>query len=179
MFCKLTTTFEKPLYIVTEGLKTFTGVDEDGEKKGIDYKKIWSPDTEKLYSVVPRRYWDDFHLTVMTINRAIPPHTDTEIITTINFYIETGGARTVFYEPAVDNPRTVQIENQTDGYIYYPEDLKEVDSFVAKDYEIWCLDVKKIHSVEGDVTSRKAVTMGTFKHKYEDVVEMFKETGSL
>jgi hypothetical protein len=179
MFCKLNTTFEKPLYIVTEGLKTFTGIDEDGEKKGIDYKKIWSPDAEKLLSVIPTRYWDDFHLTVMTINRAIPPHTDTEIITTINFYIETGGARTVFYDPAVDNPRTVQIENQTDGYIYYLEDLKEVGSFIAKDLEVWCLDVKKIHAVEGNVSLRKAITLGTFKHKYEDVVEMFKETGCL
>jgi hypothetical protein len=175
MFCKLNTTFAKPLYIVTEGLKTFTGVDD----KGIDYKKIWSPDAEKLLSVLPKRYWDDFHLTVMTINRPIPPHTDTEIITTINFYIETGGAKTVFHEPIVEEPRTFQIENQTDGYIYYPEDLKKVDSFIAKDFEIWCLDVKKIHSVEGNVSLRKAITLGTFKHKYDDVVEMFKETGCL
>jgi hypothetical protein len=175
MFCKLNTTFEKPLYIVTEGLKTFTGVDD----KGIDYKKIWSPDAEKLLSVLPKRYWDDFHLTVMTINRPIPPHTDTEIITTINFYIETGGATTVFYESIVDEPRMFQIENQTDGYIYYPEDLKQVGSFIAKDLEIWCLDVKKIHAVEGNVSLRKAVTLGTFKHKYEDVIEMFKETGCL
>ena len=52
-------------------------------------------------------------------------------------------------------------------------------SFVAKDLEIWCLDVKKIHAVEGNVSLRKAVTLGTFKHKYEDVIEMFKETGCL
>ena len=175
MFCRLTKSFENPLYIVTEGLKTFTGVNG----QGIDYKKIWSPDTEQLYSVLPRRYWDDFHLTLMTINHAIPPHTDTEIITTINFYIETGGARTVFYETKSNNPRTTQIENQTDGYIYFKEDLTEVGSFVAQDYEIWCLDVKKIHSVDGNITHRKAVTLGTFKHSYTDVIEMLKETKSL
>ena len=57
----------------------------------------------------------------MTINHPIPPHTDTEIITTINFYMETGGAKTVFYEPIVDSPRTTQIKNQTDGFIYFKE----------------------------------------------------------
>lgn len=180
MFCKLNRSFDKPLYAVTDGLKTFTGVNVGGEKKGIDYKKIWSPDAESLLSVIPKRYWDDFHLTLMTINREIPPHTDTEIVTTINFYIQSGGeARTVFFEPTVDNPRTTQVENQTDGFIYFIEDLKEVDSFTAKDFDIWVLDVKKIHSVEGDVTLRKAVTLGTFVHKYDAVVDMLKETGCL
>lgn len=175
MFVRLNSTFEKPLYTVTQGLKTFTGVDN----QGIDYKKIWSPDAEKLYSVLPKRYWPDFHLTVMTINRPIPPHTDTEIITTINFYIETSGAKTVFYRPTVDNPRTLQIENQTDGHIYFEDELEEVDSFVAQDFEIWCLDVKKIHSVQGTISLRKAVTLGTFIHPYDNVVEMLKETGNV
>jgi hypothetical protein len=180
MFCKLNKSFDKPLYVVTDGLKTFTGIKEGDEKKGIDYKKIWSPDAEALLSVIPKRYWDDFHLTLMTINREIPPHTDTEIVTTINFYIQAGGkARTIFFEPIVDEPRTVQVENQTDGYIYFKEDLKEVNSFTARDFDIWVLDVKKIHSVEGDITLRTAVTLGTFIHKYDDVVEMLKETGCL
>lgn len=179
MFCKLNKTFDKPLYVVTDGLKTFTGINDGGERKGIDYKKIWSPDAENLLSVIPKRYWDDFHLTLMTINRDIPPHTDTEIITTINFYIQAGGARTVFFEPATDNLTKTQVENQTDGYIFNRDELREVDSFVAEDFDIWVLDVKKIHSVEGDVTLRKAVTLGTFVHKYEDVVEMMKETGCL
>lgn len=175
MFCKLNKSFEKPLYVVTEGLKTFTDI----EGQGIDYKKIWSPDVDKLMSIIPKRYWNDFHLTLMTINHPIPPHTDTEIITTINFYMETGGAKTVFYEPIVDSPRITQIKNQTDGFIYFKEDLKEVDSFVAKDFEIWVLDVKKIHSVEGDIKLRTAVTLGTFNRTYSDVMEMLKETNSI
>ena len=110
MFCKVNYEFEKPLYVVTEGLKRFTG--EQG--RGIDYKKIWSPDVEKLMAILPKRYWNDFHLTIMTINRDIPAHTDTDIITTINFYLDTGGedVDTIFFEPKVDNPRKFQIENQ-------------------------------------------------------------------
>lgn len=176
MFKKINFEFEAPLYAITDGLKTFTGV----EGKGIDYKKIWSPDAEKLLSVLPRKYWNDFHLTVMQINRDIPAHTDTEIVTTINFYLETGGEDidTIFFEPTVDDPKTFQIENQTDGYIYDKSELKEVGRFRAKPLECWVLDVKKIHSVEGNVTGlRKAVTLGTFVHSYEDVISMMKENG--
>lgn len=173
MFKKLNRTFETPIYAVTHGLKTFTGENT----KGIDYKKIWSPEANTIYSVLPERYWNDFHLTIMTINTTIPPHTDTEIITTINFYIKTDNCKTVFFEPIVENPRTFQIENQTDGYIFVEEDLREIDSFVAKDNEVWVLDVKKIHSVEGTPTLRKAITLGTRIHNYDAVCEMLKETG--
>ena len=178
MFCKLNKSFDTPLYAVVDQLKTFTGMDN----QGIDYRRIWSPDAEQIYSVIPKRYWDDFHLTLMMINREIPPHTDTEIVTTINFYIDVGGddVTTQFYVPKVDEPRKFQIHNQTDGYIYEKEDLEPIHYFKAKPFEIWALDVKQIHGVEGNITgTRKAVTLGTFKHKYKDVVEMFKETGCL
>jgi hypothetical protein len=175
MFAKLENPFEKPLYAITDSLKDFKG--KDG--KGIDYKKVWSPEAKKVYGVLPERYWQDFHLTIMTINCIIPPHTDTEILTSINFYLQTEGCLTTFYKPKVDIPRTVQIKNQTNGHIYFEEDLIEIDSFVAKDFEAWLLDVSQIHGVRGDFKLRKALTLGTFVHKYEDVFEMLKETGNV
>ena len=178
MFAKLKNNFEKPLFTTIEGLTSFAGIDG----KGVGHKKVWSPDAEQFYAVIPKRYWDDFHLTLMTINRDILAHTDTEIITTINFYLDAGGddIDTIFFEPLVDKPKTFQIENQIDGYIFDKSELKEVGRFRAKPMECWALDVKKIHSVEGHVTGiRKAVTIGTFVHNYDAVVEMFKETGCL
>lgn len=178
MFHRVNYKFDAPLYVITDGLKRFTG--EGGY--GIDYKKVWSPDESKLLSIIPEQYRKDFHLTVMTINRDIPAHTDTEIITTINFYLETGGEDidTIFFEPTVTNPKKFQIENQIDGYIFDRSELREVGRFRAKPMECWILDVKKIHSVEGNVTGvRKAVTLGTFVHKYNDVVKMIEETGCL
>jgi hypothetical protein len=115
----------------------------------------------------------------MTIDCIIPPHTDTEIITSINFYLQTEGCTTTFYKPKVDVIKTVQIENQTNGHIYFEGDLIEVDSFVAKDMEIWLLDVSQIHGVKGEFNLRKAITLGTFVHKYKDVVEMLKETNNV
>lgn len=177
MFAKLNYEFSKPIYAVTQGLNTFTGVDN----KGIDYKKIWSPEPEMMYKILPKKYWEDFYLTVMTINRNIPPHTDSDILTTINFYIETDNCKTIYYEPLVDDLQIFQIKNQTNGFIYKKEQLKEVGSFVAQPMEVWVLNVKKIHSVESDKEEpfRKAVTLGTRKHNYESVCEMLKETGCL
>lgn len=175
MFAKLEKTFEKPLYAITDPLKSFKG--ENG--KGIDYKKVWSPEAEKIYGILPRKYWQDFHLTIMTIDCIIPPHTDTEIITSINFYLQTEGCRTVFYKPKNNDLKTIQVKNQTNGHIYFEEDLIEVDSFIAKDFEVWLLDVTKIHGVQGDFNLRKALTLGTFVHKYEDVFKMLKETGNV
>lgn len=173
-FVKVNYKFTKPIYAVTEGLKTFTGVDN----KGIDYKKIWSPEPEMMYNILPKRYWEDFHLTIMTINRNIPPHTDSDILTTINFYIETDDCKTVYYEPLTNNLETFQIKNQTNGFIYKKEQLKEIDSFVAQPMEVWVLDVRKIHSVESikEEPFRKAVTLGTKKHSYDAVCNMLKET---
>jgi hypothetical protein len=175
MFTKLKNTFDKPLYTIIDTLKDFKG--EDG--RGIDYKKVWSPEAEKIYGFLPKEYWKDFHLTIMTIDCIIPPHTDTEILTSINFYLRTEGCVTTFYKPKVDNPRTVQVKNQTNGHIYYEEDLIEVDSFIAKDFEVWLLDVGQIHGVKGHFELRKALTLGTFVHKYEDVLKMLKETGNV
>ena len=175
MFTKLEHPFEKPIYAVTNQLKDFRG--EDG--KGIDYKLIWTPEAQKIYGVLPERYWPDFHLTIMTIDCIIPPHTDTEIITSINFYLQTEGCTTTFYKPKNDITNTVQIKNQTNGQIFYEDDLVEVDSFVAKDNEVWLLDVSQIHGVKGEFNLRKAITLGTFIHKYEDVLEMLKETNNV
>ena len=43
MFTKLENSFEKPLFAVIDQLKDFKG--SDG--KGIDYKKIWTPEPKK------------------------------------------------------------------------------------------------------------------------------------
>lgn len=177
MFCKVNYDFPKPIYAVTQGLNTFTGIDN----RGIDYKLIWSPEPETMYKILPKKYWEDFHLTVMTINRGIPPHTDSDILTTINFYLDTDGCDTVYYEPLVENLDTFQIKNQTNGFIYKNEQLKEVARFSAKPMEVWVLDVKKIHSVESpkEDIKRKAVTLGTKIHDYNTVCAMIEENGYL
>ena len=175
MFIKLDRTFEKPPYAITNPLKTFKN--DDG--KGIDYKQIWTPQAEKIYGILPKKYWPDFHLSVMTIDCEVPPHTDTEIVTSINFYLQTEGCKTTFYKVNVDNPKSVQIKNQTNGHIYFKEDLNEIGSFIAKDFEIWVLDVTQVHGVQGNFNLRKAITLGTFIHNYNDTLNILRENNNV
>ena len=177
MYSKINYKFSKPIYAIIEELKTFTDLNE----KGIHYKKVWSPEQEKIYDILPKNVWKDFHMSLMTIDREIPPHTDSDINVSINFYIETDNCRTVYYEPKNDELNLFQIKNQTDGHIYNKNELKEVGSFVAQPMEIWILNVKKIHGVESvkEEPLRKALTLGTKKYNYDEVYDMLQQNGNL
>lgn len=189
MFVKLKNSFKTPLFIAINELESWAGIDG----KGVHHKKIWSPDHEQLYSVLPKRYWDDFELTVMTINSILLPHQDNDLITTINFYIDPGNYRTIFYESKdgvkISRPEmqvtgtNVPLEQQI-GYVkavYQPEDVKELDSFIARPNEAYLLDVTKIHNVEpiGETTVRKAIALRTKKYTYNEVYHMLNETASI
>lgn len=162
--------------IVKDGIKF--GEIVDNEFKGIQYS-ILNPDY-RLLKVIPKKYQNDFCVNLMRINREIPPHTDTGIKVTINFYYKTENCITQFYN-FNGEPRKYQIENQVDGYIYDESDLKKTDSFIAKNYEAWILDVTKPHSVKpfSGIKERVAITLATFTHSYEDVCNMLIETGHL
>jgi hypothetical protein len=177
MYSKINYKFSKPIYTIIEELKTFT----DSDKKGIHYKKIWSPEEEKIYNILPKNVWKDFHMSLMTINREIPPHTDSDINVSINFYIETDDCKTTYYEALGNELNSFQIQNQTDGYVYDKKQLREIGSFIAQPMEIWVLNVKKIHGVDSVKKEpfRKAITLATKKYEYDDVYNMLKQNGNI
>ena len=187
MFAKLNKTFPTPLYATLNQLLSWAGLDG----KGVQHKKIWSPDSEQLYSVIPKEYWPDFELTVMTINSQLLPHVDNDLITAVNFYIEPGNYRTVFYQPKKDaeyfQPKVeisgteVPLEEQI-GYVdavYQLDEVEKIGSFIANPGEAYLLDVRKIHNVEpiGETTIRKALALRTKKYVYDEVLAMLKQTG--
>jgi hypothetical protein len=192
MFVKLKNKFETPLFTTVQGLESFAGLDG----KGVHHKRIWTPDVESIYSVIPKRYWDDFELTLMTINNYILPHIDNDLISAINFYINTdnGSARTVYYTAnentsPINNKPALQVnaDNFNNGKIKYvgdlyrQEDVTEICSFTAYDNETYLIDVTKIHNVivNDDFKLRKALTLRTKKYSYIEVYNMLKETGNV
>jgi hypothetical protein len=192
MFVKLKNKFETPIFTTLSGLESFAGLDG----KGVQHKRVWTPEIEQFYSVVPRRYWDDFEFTLMTINSYILPHIDNDLITAINFYLNTdnGSARTVYYEPKADakplaNKPALQVnaDNFNDGVIKYvgdlykQEDVIEIAEFTAYDNEAYLIDVTKIHNVmvNENFKLRKALTLRTKKYSYIEVYDMLKETGNV
>jgi hypothetical protein len=116
----------------------------------------------------------------MDISGEVTPHTDSEIKTTINFYIEPGYYMTKFFD--VKEGATIsQIENQTNGFLFDKKDLIHKGTFIANAGEAWLLDVTQVHSVEPykEVTRRTAICLATDKHGYDAVAQMLFETGHI
>lgn len=130
-----------------------------------------------VFFTIPLRYRADFCLSLLKINGPVPPHTDSEVKTSINFYIEPGNYRTTFYTP---EPKAVkrQIENQTNGYIFQPHELANRGSFVARPGDAYLLGVNEVHDVQGS-GERTVMCLATDKYDFYEVLHMLVETGNV
>jgi hypothetical protein len=174
-FCKLKNTFDVGEYNIQKEQMFF------GEKnKGIGYYNVDLPKKDELMFLIPKKYHKDFSITMMRVNTEIPPHTDSGIKSTINFYIQTGNCLTQFYKLAIDKPKTKQVKNQSDGLIYNENDLIRTTSFIAEPGEAWLLDVTIPHSVKpyGNFKERLAIAMSSTLC-YNDVKQILTMTGQL
>lgn len=136
-------------YNLSSDCKTYKSIASYGKNRnetfvGINYSMVSTPDAALVYSVIPEEYRKDFYLAFMEINTFIPPHVDTGVLSTINFYIKADSCTTQFYKfkPTADQSRV-----DTKGYVYDIKDLEETDSFVATDGSAYLLDTTKVHAV--------------------------------
>ena len=127
-----------------------------------------------VFYTIPLRYRTDFCLSLLKISGAVPPHTDSQVKTSINFYIEPGDYTTTFYTP---EPKAVkrQIENQTNGYIFQQHELANRGSFTAKAGDAYLLGVDRVHDVQGS-GERTVHCLATDKHDFYEVLHMLVET---
>ena len=179
MFAKLKNQYSIKDYS-TRGLQMSYGNEVDGEFKGIEYHYADTLSADKIYEVIPYKYRQDFALHLMRINCAVPPHTDSGITASINFYLNTNNCLTQYYKPNEHAARR-QITNQVEGFIFDECELTKTDSFLAEPTDAWLLDVSLPHSVIplGEMKSRTAFTLATSKHSFNEVIEMLKTTGAL
>jgi hypothetical protein len=179
MFVKLPEKFETPGYKIVNSHIRFGEV-IDNEFKGIEYLGL-DFDQSQIFSYLPERYRTDFAIHLMRINKEIPPHTDTGILASLNFYIKTQDCKTLFYKKRVENPRTIQIKNQVDGFIFDEADLIKTESFIATDNDVFLLDVSQPHSVIplSNFGERLAITLATSSHNFKAVCDMLVEMRKL
>ena len=114
---------------------------------GIQYRYVDFLNKEDIMNIIPKEYQKYFFMTVMKINTQIPAHTDSGIKSTINFYIQTENCLTQFYKLKTNTPKTYQVENQSDGFVFDENDLEKTNAFIAQPNEAWVLNVTKPHSV--------------------------------
>lgn len=153
----------------------------DGIFSGIEYYYATTPDYQTLFDVIPAEYQSSFCLLVMRANCLVPPHTDSGILTTINFYIRTDNCDTEFYRIIRDRPRLSQVGGQTDGHIFDSKDLCMTGLFRAHPEQAWVLDVSQPHSVlpRGEFSERLAFSLSTADYDYQTVCKFLTSTGNL
>ena len=179
MFKKLKNTFTFNDYQIYQNRIKY-GRTTDNVFYGLAYDLIDYESNSNLFEVIPKRYQSYFNLLSMTINTHITPHTDSGILCTINFYIESQNAITKFYKIKSSNPELNKLENQTNGNIFDLADLEEQSNFVANNNEAFILDVTNPHSVTcTKYGTRKALVLQTREFSYDEVCKMLEETTNL
>ena len=116
-------------------------------------------DTQRIIAQLPTRLLDievpklwvlDMHAPADEKDVMLAPHVDGVRVTAINIYRDTHGERTCFYRYAAGG------------------EIEEVDSFVAKDGDIWLMDVSKPHAVElKPGKNRRVLTISFISTPYE------------
>jgi hypothetical protein len=117
------------------------------DKKGLTYYRI-DNNNDHLFNYIKEPYRQHFTISLLDINVPfVAPHTDSRIQVSINFYIQTNNCKTSFYKFNNDNYSERKVPNQTNGSVFNLKDLTEVDSFIAKNNEVYILNVTQPHSV--------------------------------
>jgi hypothetical protein len=164
-------------------------VEVDGTERGTFYNKVnlLHKDVFAISKMFPADKREHWNIELLSANHTIPPHTDSEIKTAINLYLEGDICDTVFYELATETPNSYKLETQTNGSIFEDEEnLKEVKRFTALPGEIWLIDVSVPHAVvhrnkkfSKEIINRKAIQLHTTVYSYDEVYDMLNETGAL
>jgi len=155
---------------------------DDNTFKGISYSNIEVANNDEIFNLIPDRFKKYFMIGIMEVTHKIPPHTDSNVLSTINIYINTDNCLTQFYKFKNKHLDKTQIENQTTGFLFKPEDLETTDNFIAEPNDAYLLNVSQPHAVipQGALDIyRTAIVLQSGKFSFEEVIEMLKETDNL
>lgn len=152
----------------------------DGVFRGLIYHAVDRATQQRCLDIVPEKHRHLFSVSHLTINHGeITPHTDSNVLVSINVYLRAGGFKTTFYRPNRADVVGGKIKNQTNGRVYDPACLEAIGDFSAQDGEIWALDVSQIHGVTNheyqyDCT-RDILVIQTSQLKFDSVAEIFRD----
>jgi hypothetical protein len=87
--------------------------------------------------------------------RVLAPHIHLEEQCVINFYQQTFGEKTAFWEGEIERDDRWTTDNGNGYMNVNPEKIRAVESFIAQPGDVWILNTRQPHSVsiEGDTRS--------------------------
>lgn len=145
-------------------------------KGHIRFYKISKVVENYLLSFLPEHSRRYFKGQLMIINENIKPHTDSDRLVAINFYIKPNNAITMFWEAKENLQNIDKVNGQTNGYVYNTQDLIFKHKFVAEPNSVYILDVSKIHSVYmTGKEERVAFCLASKYYNYDQTIELFED----
>ena len=172
-FEKLDITFDVPDFDIGDLVVEY-GLDISGNFHGLWYNEILDESKCPLKSIIPEELQDSFVIQLMQANTYIHPHTDSDTLAVINFYLSTNGCTTQFHD-IKEGAKPFKLPNQTDGCLYSEDDLELGPSFLAEPGDVYLLDVTKVHSVvpaNGAQVDRKALCLASTLLDFEQVNQL-------
>jgi hypothetical protein len=151
-----------------------------------------TPNIQKIYQVIPSHARQLFSISAVKISQLLAPHVD-DVKTSILFYVQAGSFKTQFYKVASETPvinysvieTNKQEINDLNSYrpeTYRIEDLLEQDSYVAADFDAWCVDGSVPHAImhydQCNEVNRIFILYKT-DLPFHTVLELLKQTNSI
>ena len=108
---------------------------------------------------------------------SLGPHRDHGFQAVINYYKISNNATTLFYKQR-DNAKPFIAPGETKAQLYTSDDVEIVDSFTAKDHDVYLLDVSQIHAVSSPKRgSRLFLSYGFMDNSYQELLETLRFVG--
>ena len=151
-----------------------------------------APNIQKIYQVIPSHARQLFSISAVRISRLLAPHVD-DVNTSILFYVRAGDFRTQFYKVIAEDPVIIysdtkintQVIHDSNAYkpeTYRLEDLVEQDSYIASDFDAWCVNGSVPHAIiSSDQNTELDRIFILYKTKlpFQIVIELLKQTDSI
>ena len=132
-----------------------------------------TPNIQKIYQVIPSHARRLFSISAVKISQLLAPHVD-DVKTSILFYVQAGSIKT--------NKQEINDLNSYRPETYRIEDLLEQDSYVAADFDAWCVDGSVPHAImhydQCDEVNRIFILYKT-DLPFHTVLELLKQTNSI
>lgn len=107
--------------------------------------------------------------------RLLAPHVHTKEQCVINYYAATNGEITKFYEGEIVPDDSYVLDNGNEFYNIDIEKVVEVESFVAKDGDVWILSTRQPHSVSYEDGRSGLRQYDPLNDSYRNIVQLYMD----
>jgi hypothetical protein len=165
------------------------GMREGAEKHAVVRRYLPRKQIELVRNALPKNTRQHLMGVFYSEISLLGPHIHLDDGCTVNFYRRVNGETTSFWDGEIERDDRWSTDNGAGYIVVNPEKIKIVESFTAKDGDVWILDTKRPHSVSIKDDTRsgrwkyvpktedvRIVVQAYMDMPYQEFVKCFDET---